>query len=138
MRDSKGKRKAPDANENEARLENSGAVHSGLAGSDRPTTSVLFRTTFKNRTDRQQEYTMRTEKTTKSAFMVETESGYSKGFDLSVTLKTPGELMEANAGYHREYSLTNITGESFEEELHWGVDSVIKVGGLILDTKDAK
>jgi hypothetical protein len=78
-------------------------------------------------TDRQQEYTMRTEKTTKSAMMTEIESGYTRGVEMSVTLKTPGELLEANAGYKREYSLTHLSGQSFEEELHWGVDSVIKV-----------
>ncbi|KAK2142187.1 hypothetical protein LSH36_987g00025 [Paralvinella palmiformis] len=104
-----------------------GGVHSGLVRTFRPSMSVLFRTKFKNMTDRQQEYTMRTEKTTKSAMMTEIESGYTRGVEMSVTLKTPGELLEANAGYKREYSLTHLSGQSFEEELHWGVDSVIKV-----------
>ena len=128
MDDMKGKKPSPDANKNEApSLGDAGGAKSGLAGSAKATTSVLFRTKFQNKTDRLQEYTMKTEKTTKSSFMVETESGYTKGFDLSVTLQTPGEVFQANAGYHREYSLTNITGESFEEELNWGVESVIKV-----------
>ena len=35
--------------------------------------------------------------------------------------------MEANAGYHREYSLTNTEEQTFEEELSWGVESQIRV-----------
>ena len=36
-------------------------------------------------------------------------------------------MFEANAGYKREFSLTNIDGEVFEEELSWGVESQIHV-----------
>ena len=57
----------------------------------------------------------------------EVETGYTKGFDLGVKLMTPCEVFEANAGFHREFSLTNVDGESFEEELTWGVESLIKV-----------
>ncbi len=96
-------------------------------GSKRVPLSVLFQTKFTNNTGESQEYTMRTEKTTRSACMTEVESGYTKGFDLSVSLKTPCEVLEANAGFHREFSLTNTEGETFEEELSWGVESLIKV-----------
>ena len=37
------------------------------------------------------------------------------------------QVFEANAGYKREFSLTNIDGEVFEEELSWGVESQIHV-----------
>ena len=46
---------------------------------------------------------------------------------MSLTLKSPCEIFEANAGFKREMSLTNIQGETFEEQLSWGVDSQIKV-----------
>ena len=36
-------------------------------------------------------------------------------------------MFEANAGYHREFTLTNTDGETFEEELSWGVESCIRV-----------
>jgi len=42
---------------------------------------------------------------------------------LSYVLK----VFEANVGYKREFTLTNIDGETFEEELTWGVDSEISV-----------
>jgi len=36
-------------------------------------------------------------------------------------------VLEANAGYKRELTLTNMDGEVFEEELSWGVESQIHV-----------
>jgi len=89
--------------------------------------SVLFRTKFTNDTEGSQEYTMKTEKTTRSACTTEVESGFTHGYEMSVALKTPCEIFEANAGYHREMSLTNIDGQTFEEELTWGVESTIQV-----------
>lgn len=37
------------------------------------------------------------------------------------------KVFEANVGYKREFTLTNVDGETFEEELTWGVDSEIAV-----------
>ena len=37
------------------------------------------------------------------------------------------QVLEANAGYRRELSLTSVDGEVFEEELTWGVESQIHV-----------
>ena len=37
------------------------------------------------------------------------------------------QVFEMNAGYKREFSLTDRQGETFEEELTWGVDSKILV-----------
>ena len=37
------------------------------------------------------------------------------------------QVLEANAGYKRELTLTNVDGEVFEEELSWGVESQIHV-----------
>ncbi|KAK2153950.1 hypothetical protein LSH36_281g10028 [Paralvinella palmiformis] len=109
------------------------AVPSPVARPTPPTASgssdvcVLFQTKFTNNTKDPQEYTMRTEKTTRSTCSTSVETGFTRGIDLGVTLKTPGEVLEASAGYHRELSLTNSEGETFEEELTWGVESVIKV-----------
>jgi len=89
--------------------------------------SILFETTFTNNTSGDQEYTMRTEKTTKSSCSTNIETGYTKGVDMCITLKTPCEIFEANAGFHREMSLTNATGETIEEEITWGVESHINV-----------
>jgi len=46
---------------------------------------------------------------------------------MSMALKTPCEVFEAQAGFKRELTLTKTQGEIIEEALLWGVDSVIKV-----------
>ena len=97
------------------------------AKSQQQGTCVLFQTKFTNNTKDTQEYTMRTEKTTRSSCTTSVETGFTKGIDLGVSLKTPGEVLEASVGFHREFSLTNSDGQTFEEELTWGVESVIKV-----------
>ena len=89
--------------------------------------SILFQTKFTNNTEDNQEYTMRTEKTTRSSCTTTIENGYTRGVEMSVALKTPCEVFEANAGFHREISLTNSHGQTVEEEVNWGVESHINV-----------
>jgi hypothetical protein len=98
-------------------------------GSGRPTQNVLFNTNFTNRTDKPQRYTFRAERTTRSSCTVAIEQGYTKGFEMNVKLTTPCQIMEANAGFRREITLTNSESETIEEELTWGVDSEIEVEG---------
>lgn len=106
------------------------------AGPENVKASVLFQTKFTNDTGHDQEYTMHTSKTTRSSCETVIENSYTKGYDMCVTLKTPCEIFEMNAGYHREMSLTNCQGETLEEELTWSVDSQIKVkAGYIATAK---
>lgn len=119
-------------NEKNHNDENAGSEEGQVAdmaavGAATPHAGILFHTKFTNNTKAEQEYTMRTEKTTKSTCMTEVENGFTRGIDLSVNLKTPCEILEMNAGYHREVSLTNTEGQEFEEELRWEVESLIKV-----------
>ncbi|KAI0218843.1 hypothetical protein LSAT2_029485 [Lamellibrachia satsuma] len=96
-------------------------------GSGTPKNNVLFFTTFSNKTDHPQTYSFKTQRTTRSCCMVEVEHGYTKGMSMDVKLTTPGSILEANAGFHRELSLTEIEGQTIEEELTWAVDSQIEV-----------
>ena len=89
--------------------------------------STLFKTKFTNSTNEQQEYTIRSEKTTCSEWTTEVENSWSRSFEVGISLKTPGEILEANAGFSREVSLSNTHGETFEEQLTWGVESQLKV-----------
>lgn len=96
-------------------------------GAGKPTQNVLFNTTFTNRTDKPQTYTFRTERTTRSSCSVAIEQGYTKGLEMNIKLTTPCQVLEANAGFHREMSLFNSESETIEEELCWAVDSQIEV-----------
>uniref|UniRef100_A0A1I8AHX0 Uncharacterized protein n=1 Tax=Steinernema glaseri TaxID=37863 RepID=A0A1I8AHX0_9BILA len=92
-----------------------------------PEEQCLFRTTFTNTTDREQEYSFKTERTTRSAATAIVEKGVCRGVDMEVKLKTPCEVLEANAGFHGEISLCHIGENTIEEELVWGVDSNVRV-----------
>lgn len=89
--------------------------------------NVLFQTEFTNKTKTAQTYTMKIEKCTRSTCTTEVESGVTRGFELGVTLKLPEEILEMNAGYRKEVTLTTTSGQSFEEELSWGAESEIRV-----------
>ena len=112
---------------NKVRFQHSQAEYVDKWKPPSPKAKVLFRTTFCNNTDQEQEYSFKTQRNTRSTCEVVIESGYCMGVSMDVKLATPCEVFEANAGFHRETSLTNINGETIEEELSWGVDSQIKV-----------
>jgi len=88
---------------------------------------TLFRTFFTNKTNQDQEYSFKTERVTRSCAEMQFEKAYTVGQEMSIALKTPCEVFEANAGFHRELTLTDSHGQTFEEEMTWGVDSLIKV-----------
>lgn len=98
-------------------------------GTGQLSNQVLFNTTFTNKTDNPQSYTFKTERTTRSSCEVEFEEGFTQGYETSVKLSTPSAILEANAGFHKEISLTKSEGQCVEEELTWGVDSQIQVEG---------
>ncbi|VIO86120.1 Uncharacterized protein BM_BM2499 [Brugia malayi] len=87
----------------------------------------LFKSTFTNTTEREQEYSFKTERSTRSAATVIIEKGVCRGIEMSLKLKTPGEVVEANAGFNSELTVINIGENTIEEELTWGVDSTIRV-----------
>ncbi|KHJ96757.1 hypothetical protein OESDEN_03272 [Oesophagostomum dentatum] len=88
---------------------------------------VLFKTTFTNTTQREQEYSFKTERCTRSTSTVIIEKGVCRGMEVALKLKTPCEVVEANAGFHQEVNLTHIGENTNEEELAWGVDSCVRV-----------
>ncbi|EJW87429.1 hypothetical protein WUBG_01663, partial [Wuchereria bancrofti] len=87
----------------------------------------LFKSTFTNTTEREQEYSFKTERSTRSAATVIIEKGVCRGIEMALKLKTPCEVVEANAGFNTELMVANIGENTIEEELTWGVDSSIRV-----------
>lgn len=98
-----------------------------LPGTGISTNHVLFNTTFTNRTDHEQNFSFKTERTTRSSCTVEVEQGCVTGAEMSVKLTTPCEFLEINAGFKREMALVNTDSQTTEEELTWGVDSQVRV-----------
>ncbi|KAM3726783.1 GDSL esterase/lipase [Dirofilaria immitis] len=90
----------------------------------------LFKSTFTNTTDREQEYSFKTQRSTRSAATIIVEKGVCRGVEMALKLKTPGEVIEANAGFNTELMVMNIGENTIEEELVWGVDSTVRVPSL--------
>ena len=80
-------------------------------GSGQLSNHVLFNTSFTNKTEHPQSYTFKTERTTRSSCEIEMEQGFTQGFETSIKLGTPEAILEANAGFHKEISVTE-TGEA--------------------------
>lgn len=89
--------------------------------------TILFNTSFTNKTNSKQCYTFKVERKTTSSCEVEIENSFTTGNEMAVKLTTPGEIMEASAGFKKEMTLTKLEGQSIEEELSWGTDSAIEV-----------
>jgi len=60
---------------------------------------------------------------------VNIDKAVTTGVEMSVKLTTPCQIMEANAGFRREMTLTNSESETIDEEMSWGVDSQVEVEG---------
>uniref|UniRef100_A0A1I7YVV8 Ig-like domain-containing protein n=1 Tax=Steinernema glaseri TaxID=37863 RepID=A0A1I7YVV8_9BILA len=88
---------------------------------------TLFKSVFTNSTNRAQEYSFKTERSTESVCLIGREQGYCIGAEAELTLKTPCEIAELKAGFKHEMSFNNLSENSKSETLTWGVDSNITV-----------
>ncbi len=92
-----------------------------------PNTHVLFSAVFTNSTDQPQTYSFRTERKTKSTCEVTMEKGYMYEAAFDIKMAPPNPVIEANAGFRRELTLSKAHGQIFEHELTWEVDSSVAV-----------
>jgi hypothetical protein len=94
-----------------------------------PLSSVLFRSSFVNDTDKEQEYILRTERKTVSTCDIEIFQGYvtEKSAEFSLEIPIPSCVVSAGAGFKHEYSVENSTTKSIQEEMTWSLESNVKV-----------
>ncbi|CAI2350764.1 unnamed protein product [Caenorhabditis sp. 36 PRJEB53466] len=88
---------------------------------------TLFKSIYTNSTNRPQEYSFKTERTTESLCSVAREQGYTIGAEAELTLKTPCEIAELKAGFKHEMHFNNLNENCQTEVLSWGVDSNVSV-----------
>ena len=55
-------------------------------------------------------------------------TGVMMGYETSITLQTPCEVLQANAGFKREVTVNKTECDEIVDDVVWGVDSQIKVG----------
>jgi hypothetical protein len=86
---------------------------------------VLFRTVFTNTTNRDQEYSFKTERITRSCATVIVEKGVCRGVEMGLKLKTPCEVVGANAGFKTEINVVNIGEDTTEEVINLCVTTCV-------------
>ena len=58
-------------------------------------------------------------------------TGVMMGYETSITLQTPCEVLQANAGFKREVTVNKTECDEIVDDVVWGVDSQIKVGQFV-------
>ena len=101
---------------------NSKSLHSHA-----PTTQTLFRTYFTNRTDMEQEYSFQTTRVTRQSCGFSFIKGFCREKEGGVKFKLPEDIIEIGGGIRSEQSVECGKDQTKEEEVSWGVDSMIKV-----------
>lgn len=94
-----------------------------------PKNHILFRSTFLNDTNREQEYNLKAVRRTVSTCSFSIFEGYTTEQCASLELEVPLPkcVLEASTGFRREYALEQSRDKQVEEELTWSVESNLKV-----------
>ncbi|CAF0967600.1 unnamed protein product [Rotaria sordida] len=94
-----------------------------------PKNHILFRSTFLNDTNREQEYNLKAERRTVSRCAFSIFEGYTTEQCASLELEVPLPkcVLEASTGFRREYTLEQSKDKQIEEELTWSVESNITI-----------
>ena len=103
-----------------------------------PKSHVLFRSTFINDTNKEQEYQLAAERKTMSTCSFELFEGFvNEGqAELSISVPIPGCALEVGAGFRHEYVLENTSSKTVQEEMNWSLQSNIKVRIYFLVSKN--
>ena len=112
-----------------SRVRHDQVVYSDIDTPGTPKNHILFRSTFLNDTDREQQYSLKAERRTVSTCSFSILEGYTTEQCASLELEVPLPkcVLEASSGFRREYTLEQSRDKQVEEELSWSVESNIKV-----------
>lgn len=97
------------------------------SGKQAPVNQTLFKTYFTNKTNQVQEYSFKTERTTRQSCAFSFLNGFSREKGGNCSLKLPYEILEIGSGMRSEQSVEYGKDQTKEEEIKWGCDSMIKV-----------
>lgn len=92
-----------------------------------PKSQILFKTHFTNNTDREQEYSLRAQRSTVTTLNFTFLRGFTKEKQGSVTFKLPNEVLEVGGGIRHEQRVEYGKDSNFENEMTWSADSAIRV-----------
>ena len=111
------------------RVRHDDVIYTDLDAPGMPKNHILFRSSFLNDTNREQEYNLRAERRTVSTCSFSIFEGYTTEQCVSLELEVPLPkcVVEASTGFRRQYTLEQSKDKQVEEELTWAVESNIKV-----------
>ena len=114
---------------NAYRVRHDQVIYTDLDTPGTPKNHILFRSTFLNDTNREQEYNLKAERRTVSTCSFSIFEGYTTEQCVSLELEVPLPkcVLEASTGFRREYTIEQSRDKQVEEELTWSVESNIKV-----------
>lgn len=92
-----------------------------------PVAQTLFRTYFVNNTNQEQEYSFKTERSTRQSCGFSFTKGFCREKEGGVTFKIPQDIIEIGGGIRSEQFVEAGKDQTKEETVTWSVDSVIKV-----------
>lgn len=93
----------------------------------KPKSQVVFKSSYVNRSNSEQEHCFKTERTTVSTCTTTISKGYTKGFNLEIKLAVPGDVAEVTAGFGKEINVEREDETTQEESMTWSVDSTVRV-----------
>ena len=116
------------------RVRHDPVIYNDLEIPGAPKNHILFRSTFLNDTNREQEYNLKAERRTVSTCSFSIFEGYTTEQCVSLELEVPLPkcVLEASTGFRREYTIEQSKDKQIEEELTWSVESNIKVSYILL------
>ncbi|XP_041365966.1 uncharacterized protein LOC121380974 [Gigantopelta aegis] len=91
-----------------------------------PHPQTLMVSTFTNRTEQVQEHTLRTERQTVSTCKTSITNGFTKGYNLGLTLAVPNDVLQATVGYGKEVTVQNSEEDTILRSITWSIDSTVK------------
>ena len=111
------------------RVRHEPVIYNDVEAPGTPKNHILFRSTFLNDTNREQEYNLKAVRRTVSTCSFSIFEGYTTEQCASLELEVPLPkcVLDASTGFRREYVLEQSRDKQIEEELTWSVESNIRV-----------
>lgn len=114
-----------DINVEKLKVDYGDVYHEAATNLPLPTSRVLFTSVFKNATDLQQTYSLRTERQTTATRRVQVTNGLTQGTNLRIKIAAPKSMASLETAFKDEVTCSE-TGESTStEQLLWSLNTEV-------------
>mmetsp|Transcript_29361 Transcript_29361/g.47099 ORF Transcript_29361/g.47099 Transcript_29361/m.47099 type:complete len:265 (+) Transcript_29361:51-845(+) len=92
-----------------------------------PTSQEIYRSTYTNKTNGEQEHAISMHRSTKSTCKAYITKGYTKGINVGLKLAVPGDVANITPSFGYSVNITENSEETTEKTIDWGSDCKVKV-----------